>query len=459
MFRLSDAAPAAAALHLGPDARVSRVVTDSRAIQPGDLFVALTGERFDGQAFADQALAAGASGVMVSDPTKVHRADASILVVPDTRAGLGRLAVWWRNRQVLRLAAITGSNGKTTIKEMLASILRAHAGEAAVLATEGNLNNDIGVPLTLLRLSAEHRYAVIEMGMNHLGEIDHLTRLARPDVAAIGNAGMAHIGELGSRENIARAKGEIFAGLGADGIAVINADDAFAGYWRGLVEPGRRIEFSLDTTSTSVRGRCEAGDDGSLLTFITPAGSGVARLRVPGIHNVRNALCAVAVAHALGAGANAIAAGLTRYRGVSGRLERRSGPAGARLIDDAYNANPDSMKAAVAWLSGIAGRRLFVMGDMGELGPDARALHAEVGAFARAHGIDLLFALGADSTAAVEAFGPGASHFTDVEALAGAVAAQCDASTSVLVKGSRFMRMERVVERLATDKAQAGSAH
>ena len=366
MFRLTDAAGALGFARIGPDARVSRVTTDSRAIMPGDLFVALVGERFDGHDFADRAIEAGAAGVMVSDPARVRRPEASILVVPDTRAALGELAAWWRGRHALAVAAITGSNGKTTIKEMLASILRAHAGDAAVLATGGNLNNDIGVPLTLLRLGAMHRFAVIEMGMNHLGEIAYLTRLARPDVAAIGNAGTAHIGELGSRENIARAKGEIFDGLSADGVAVINADDAFADYWRGLAGARKRIEFALDDTTAAVRGRCEPGDDGSLLTFFTPAGSGVTRLRVPGIHNVRNALCAIAVAHALGVGANAIAAGLTRYRGVGGRLEPRSGPNGARVVDDTYNANPDSMQAAIAWLAGIAGRRLFVMGDMGD---------------------------------------------------------------------------------------------
>ncbi len=459
MFKLADAAAALHAERHGPDAQVSRVTTDSRAIRPGDLFVALAGERFDGQVFADQALAAGAAAVMVGDPEKVRRADASILVVPDTRKALGHLAAWWRGRHAPAVAAITGSNGKTTIKEMLASILRAHAGDAAVLATEGNLNNDIGVPLTLLRLTGAHRFAVIEMGMNHLGEIDYLTRLARPDVAAIGNAGTAHIGELGSRENIARAKGEIFSGLTADGIAVINADDAFADFWRGLAAAHRQVEFALDSATATIRGRCEPGDEGSLLTFFTPAGNGVARLRVPGVHNVRNALCAVAVAHALGMSTNAIAAGLTRYRGVSGRLQRRTGPGGARVIDDTYNANPDSMKAAITWLSGIEGRRVFAMGDMGELGPAAAASHAEVGAFAREQGIDALFALGTDSVAAVAAFGAGASHFTDVEALSAALAATCDASTTVLVKGSRFMRMERVVASLATDMAATGSAH
>ena len=454
MFRLGEASVALDARVQGADATVASVGSDSRAVRPGELFVALPGERFDGHDHVDAALQAGAAAALVSAPARVRTPGAALLVVPDTRLALGRLAAWWRSRMPAAVAAVTGSNGKTTIKEMLAAILREHAGAGAVLATEGNLNNDIGLPLMLLRLRPAHRFAVLEMGMNHLGEIAYLTHLGRPDVAAIGNAGTAHIGELGSRDNIARAKGEIFEGLGGGGTCVVNADDAYAGFWRGLAGSHQVVDFALDAPA-AVTGRLSAGDRGAL-ALRTPAGEVSVRLQVPGVHNVRNALCAAACAVALGVPLAAIAAGLCGYAGIPGRLQRKPGPGGAVLVDDTYNANPDSMKAALDWLGGQPGRRVFVMGDMGELGADGPRMHAEVGAHARLRGVHALLALGEASAGAAAAFGQGGRHFDSVDALAAAARDECAPGATVLVKGSRFMRMERVVERLEQPVARAG---
>ncbi|MCW5625787.1 MAG: UDP-N-acetylmuramoyl-tripeptide--D-alanyl-D-alanine ligase [Burkholderiales bacterium] len=454
MFRLSEATSALDARLHGIDVEVTGVSTDSRAVKAGELFVALVGERFDGHDHVDAALANGAVAAVVQDPARVKTPAAALLVVADTRLALGQLGAWWRNRFTLPIAAITGSSGKTTIKEMLAAILRTHAGADAVLATEGNLNNDIGLPLMLLRLNARHRHAVIEMGMNHLGEIAYLTRLTRPLVAAIGNAGIAHIGELGSRDAIAQAKGEIFEGLMTDGVKVINADDAYAGYWRTLATGHRTVDFGMDHPA-AVSATYEATGIGSTVELRLPDGSCTARLLVPGAHNVRNALCAAAAAHVLGVPPESIAEGLGRYRGIKGRLQAMEGPHGAVLVDDTYNANPDSMKAAIDWLATRPGTRLFVMGDMGELGPDAAAMHAEIGAYARRHRIDRLLALGDMTAQAVRTFGDGARHFTEAAALAAAAAAGCGPDTTVLVKGSRFMRMERIVAALAVEPVVA----
>ncbi len=448
MFNVAVAARVLGAKHLGADAEVRAVTIDSRAVRPGDLFVALPGERVDGHDFVDGALAAGAAAAIVTDPSRVATAGAPLIVVPDARLALGSLAAWWRGRLDPVVAGVTGSSGKTTVKEMLAAILRAHAGDDAVLATEGNLNNDLGLPLTLLRLRAQHRFAVIEMGMNHLGEIAYLTRLARPRAAVINNAGTAHIGEVGSRDNIARAKGEIFEGLAADGVKIINADDDYADFWRNAHPDVRVVSFGLDRRA-DVTAAIEPGADASLVTLTTPAGSTVVRLHVPGIHNVRNALAAAAVAHAFDVPLATIAAGLSAYQGTKGRMQRCTGPSGAVVIDDTYNANPDSMRAAIDWLATQPGRRLFVMGDMGELGDGAAAMHEDIGRFAATRCIDDFYALGTASAAAVRAFGAHGRHFNDLDTLVAAVVKACGPDTTLLVKGSRFMRMERVVARLA----------
>ena len=451
MMELKDVAVAVeGALH-GSSVPFSGVTTDSRRVSAGDLFVALSGERFDGNQFVAEAAGRGAVAALTS-----RRVEADIplpqVVVANTRSALGRLATHWRNRFALPVVALTGSNGKTTVKEMLASILAAHCdGREAVLATEGNLNNDIGVPLTLIRLRDSHRYAVIEMGMNHAGEIDYLTRIARPAVAVVTNAHRAHVGILGSVDAIARAKGEIYGGLAPQGIAVINGDDAFASLWKDLNKGRRIVTFGL-SEAADVR----ATFDGRQVRIVTPADAFAVMLQVAGEHNVRNALAACAAAHALEIPPHAIQAGLAAFAGVPGRLQRRATPGGGVVIDDTYNANPESMKAAIRVLAAEKGRRVFVMGDMGELGAGARELHAEVGAFARASKLDALLALGADSAAAAEAFGQGARHFQGVEALLEAARAEAAAGATILVKGSRFMKMERVADGLA---GSSGGGH
>ena len=460
MLDVATAAQAIGARHIGPNAEFVRVMTDSRDLRRGDLFVGIRGERFDGQAFADEALQAGACAVMVEPGARILTPSAPVLEVDDTRLALGRLAAFWRNRFVSPLIAVTGSNGKTTVKEMLASILRQVAGEPGVLATAGNLNNDIGLPLTLLRLDAGHRYAVVEMGMNHLGEIAYLSRLARPTVAVISNAGSAHIGKLGSVDAIARAKGEIFEGLDNNGTAIINSDDVFADYWRGLARGRPVVDFGLDRKA-AVSATYELTVFASLVTFRNPRGQFVATLRIPGLHNIKNALAAAACAYALDVPEAVIAAGLASYTGVKSRLQRKRHSSGALVIDDSYNANPESMQAAIAVLAAYPGRTIFVMGDMGELGDSAEAMHAAVGEFAKRSGVQALLALGEKSASAVRSFGKGARHFSSIDELISALADGLDAGSTVLVKGSRFMRMERVVEALGAvngESAMKGSS-
>lgn len=438
-MHLHELAQALNAEAVGADVTISAIVTDSRKIVPGCLFVALKGPRYDGHHFAAKALEQGAAAVMVAAGAQL--AINSALVVDDTLQALGRLAAWHRARMPARIAAITGSNGKTTVKEMLAAILAVDAGAAGVLATEGNLNNDIGMPLTLLRLTPEHRFAAIEMGMNHPGEIAYLTQIARPDVALVNNALRAHLEGLGSVESIARAKGEIYAGLKEDGIAIVNADDAHADLWRGLAGSHPVMSFGL-SEQADVRIRSTAG----ALLLQTPVGPIEAELQVPGEHNRRNAAAAATLALALGVDAAAIAEGLASYVGVKGRLQSHACILGATLIDDTYNANPDSVLAAIQVLAAHPGRRILVLGDMGELGPSAAELHCEVGEKARAAGIDRLLCLGELSINCVQSFGPGAMHFERIEELLAEIECALAPGVTVLVKGSRFMQMERVVQ-------------
>jgi UDP-N-acetylmuramoyl-tripeptide--D-alanyl-D-alanine ligase len=446
MLDLDTAARQIGAGRRGPNASFDSVTTDSRHVSHRDLFVALKGDRFDGHDFVEQALEDGAAAALVSDPGRIAQS-APLILVDDTRLALGRLAQAWRARFAIPLVAVTGSNGKTTVKEMIAGVLRAAAGDKAVLATTGNLNNDIGVPLMLLRLRSHHRYAVIEMGMNHLGEIRYLTGLAQPTVALITNAGTAHIGELGSRDAIAQAKGEIYEGLGADGVALINADDAYAGYWRDLNRQHKVVDFAFDRAA-AVTARCAADAQGSTLTVRTPSGEYQVRLNVPGMHNARNALAACAAAHVLGVAPGDVTLALGYFEGAKGRLQRKPARNGALVIDDTYNANPDSVKAAIDVLAAASGMRVLVLGDMGELGEQAAAMHAEIGDAARARGIDRLLTLGELSELAVRRFGSGGQHFRDLDALCGALDLLLGPGVTALVKGSRFMRMERVVERL-----------
>lgn len=445
MMKLSEAATALNAALLGDDAVFGSVGSDSRNIEAGQLFVALKGANFDGNAFAAAAINTGAAAVLVSDAATTAR---PALVVDDTHRALGELAKYWRSKFSAPVIGVTGSNGKTTTKEMLTAILAAATGDVnKVHATYGNLNNDIGLPLTLLKIKPSHEYVVAEMGMNHLGEIDYLTHIAKPNVAVINNANTAHIGELGSRENIACAKGEIFAGLQDGGVAVINADNDFADYWKTLNTGRKVVTFGLHQPSDVTASYKEQAGV-SQVNLTTPNGQVGFELKVEGVHNISNALAASAAAYALGISNADIAAGLQNFGGVYGRLQRKAAMNDAVLIDDTYNANPDSMKAAIDVLAKQAGEKILVLGDMGELGADAEKMHAEIGAYAKASGLAKLYCLGELSKAMVTAFGVGAQHFESPEAVAAAVLPQLNNNSIVLVKGSRFMRMERVVSLL-----------
>ncbi|SCZ86624.1 UDP-N-acetylmuramoyl-tripeptide--D-alanyl-D-alanine ligase [Nitrosomonas mobilis] len=452
MMNVQQAARILEAEWSGGNPFFNTVSTDSRTLRAGSLFVALSGERFDGHRFIPDAIDKGAVAAMVADeaiePLKnLVMSDFALLRVKDPRLALGQLAAVWRKRFDPPLVAVTGSNGKTTVKEMLAAILRQHAGCDRVLATSGNFNNDIGVPLTLLQINPSHHYAVIEMGMNHSGEIAYLSGLASPTVAVITNAGSAHIAHFGKTDAIAAAKGEIFEGLSESGIAVINADDRFAPLWRQLAGKRRIVDFGLiNAASVSARRLQDTMENGWLLTL--PEDQIELMLQVPGQHNVYNALAAAAAAYAAGIGLPAIAAGLGSYTGTHGRLQITAGLHHSVLIDDTYNANPESMQAALAVLCDTNGKKMLVMGDMGELGVAAAEYHRQIGQLARAAKVDTLLALGELSVHAVEAFGHGGQHFVNVDELMAYLTDLLDTDVTVLVKGSRSMRMERVIEKL-----------
>ncbi|MFA6013694.1 MAG: UDP-N-acetylmuramoyl-tripeptide--D-alanyl-D-alanine ligase [Gallionellaceae bacterium] len=450
MMLLSHLAQLLDARLVGKDAQFSDISTDSRKIKAGDLFIALRGDNFDGFEFVAGSIQLGAVAGLVNADSYAKSAailapESSILIVEDTRLALGKIAAHWRKQFNIPLVGITGSNGKTTVKEMLASILRAHTGAADfVLATQGNLNNDIGLPLTLLKLRATHRYAVIEMGMNHPGEIEYLTHLACPDVAVINNAGSAHLEGLGNVEAVARAKGEIFAGLGEHGIAVINADDDHADLWRELAAGHTVIDFALHQAA-QLKAVWQPYQHGAEVKISFNNQAVEVKLQIPGAHNVRNALAATGAALALNIPLTTIAAALSEFSGVAGRLQRKTALRGAVLIDDTYNANPASLHAALEVLANEDGEKILVLGDMGELGADAAKLHADIGAEARQLGIQKIFALGDLSTYAVDEFGDGATHFKRLEDLLESLNQHLCVGSTVLVKGSRFMKMERVV--------------
>jgi UDP-N-acetylmuramoyl-tripeptide--D-alanyl-D-alanine ligase len=427
---------------VGADRPYTGVSTDTRTIKPGELFVALRGPRFNANEFIAAAEKAGAAGAVVDTP--VDRPIAQI-VVKDTQAALTTAAAAWRRQFHIPVVGVAGSNGKTTVKEMIAAILER---TGVTLATRGNLNNHIGVPLTLFRLDAAHRYAVVEIGANRAGEVAELVEIARPTVGLITNAGAEHLEGFGSLEGVARAEGEMVAGLHADAVAVINADDEFVELWRGMTRAKVStfgVDKPADFTATDLHTTIDRG-------FVTrfrlqaPMGSIPVELNLAGRHNVVNALCAAAAACAAGAGLDDVRAGLATMRPVPGRLQFKTAPSGAWIVDDSYNANPSSMKAGIEVLENVDARRWFVMGDMGELGDFAEDSHREIGRFARDHRIDRLFATGRNSKLAAEAFGAGAEWFEDVESLSQAVNAELTREVCVLVKGSRSAKLERVVE-------------
>lgn len=462
MMIATDLSDAARMLGIEPptvDVRFSGVSTDTRRLQPGSLFVALRGPTFDGNDYVEQAGAQGAAAALVSRSTG-HVLP--VLQVADTRHALGQLAAAWRRRFRLPVIGVTGSNGKTTLKEMLAII----CGERGpTLATRGNLNNDIGVPLTLLELGANHRYAVIEMGANAPGEIAYLAEIAAPDVAVVNNAAAAHLEGFGSIEGVIRAKGEIYTRLPDHGIAVINADDPGAAVWRELAGHRRQVTFGarrgcdvrLDESTLVLR--FEAQGFRCTFSVDTPEGSLELTLALAGRHNALNAVAAVATALAAGFPPNAIRDGLAKVRAVNGRLQYRVGRDGLRLIDDTYNANPHSLSAGIDVLVACPGERWLVLGDMAELGAEGVELHAEAGRCARLAGIERLAAVGPLSRHAVDAFGGGATHYSTHEALIEALESELPSDMTALVKGSRSMRMERVIERLVAKDSDALTDH
>ena len=432
-------------------APILRVHTDTRSLQAGDLFVALRGERFDAHAFLVQAREAGAVAAIAE--RGLSEAGLAGVEVPDSRQALGELARLWRSSHALPLIAVTGSNGKTTVTQMVASILRAAAGEAGALATQGNYNNDIGVPLTLLRLRPEHRYAVIELGMNHPGEIHALAHMASPAVVLVNNAQREHQEFMATVEAVARENASAFVSLPMDGIAVFPADDPYTPLWRDMAAGRKRLTFGDAQAGADVHAQAVATGSGWSLMIHTPRGSIQTSLSVAGMHNVRNALAATACALAAGIGTEAVAQGLAGFQAVQGRtrvwsLNWQGRP--LTLVDDSYNANPDSVRAAIDVLAGLPGPRWLALGDMGEVGDQGLAFHQEVLAYALEQGIDRIWVTGPWMTQASPALTVSAQDrlvcWPDLASLQAAVLSQLHQTGSLLVKGSRFMRMERLVE-------------
>jgi UDP-N-acetylmuramoyl-tripeptide--D-alanyl-D-alanine ligase len=441
---------------LGPDGAFSGVSTDSRTINSGELFVALSGPRFNGEDYVAAAAARGAAGAVVRS---AREGAGSQILVADTLAALAKSAHAWRESFSIPVVGVAGSNGKTTVKELISGIL-SQAGPC--LSTRGNLNNHIGVPLTLFRIRAEHRFAVVEMGADRAGEVETLVRIGRPTIGIITNAGAEHLAGFGSLEGVARAEGEMVAGLKPDASAIINNDDPFALLWKSMT-PARILTFGLepgaDFTAGAPRTTIDATGFLTRFTLHAPQGSVPVELHLAGRHNLINALGAAAAASAAGLSLGDIARGLAAARPVPGRLQFKQAVSGAWIIDDSYNANPSSVQAAIEVLAQLDGPRWLVFADMGELGDYATESHRQVGLAARAAGIERLFATGTLAQLAVETFGAGASWFTDTSKLAAGLNAELSNAGSgasavrMLVKGSRFNRLEHVVAALAAAPA------
>ncbi len=463
-LHLSRVASACRALNAelhGNDPAFTRVSTDTRELQPGDLFVALRGERFDAHDFLAVAVERGACALVVEG----YRSSLDIpqLVVRDSLLALGQIASLNRDAFTGPLVAITGSSGKTTVKTMVARIL-SEVGET--LSTRGNFNNHIGVPLTLLQLEARHTHAVIEMGASGPGEIAYLCQLARPRVAMINNVMPAHIKGFGSLDGVARAKGEIYDGLAPDGCAVVNLDDAFAPLWLAQLAGREVIGVALSAHGTSGREAQVYADDVDLaadhlaFTLVLAGERFPVRMAVPGEHNLRNALMAAACARAVGVTGEQIQRGLAAFVPVAGRMNRQPGKAGASIIDDSYNANPGSVRAAIDVLVAQPGKSILVLGDMAELGEEAAQLHAETGRYARQHGLKLMFTVGDLSRHASDAFGTGSRHFTSQSDMLSALESLLGPDTTLLIKGSRSARMDQVVRALCEPTPHShGDAH
>ena len=456
MMDTKTAAKAVDGQLIGDNVGFRRVVTDSRALEAGDLFVALKGERFDGHEFVAAALAQGATAALVADD-RAATLQGDLIAVRNPLDALGRLAAFWRARFDIPLAVVVGSNGKTTVKEMTAAIFRAHYGDEAVLATQGNLNNAIGLPLSLLRVRESHRAAVVELGMNHRGETRELGAIAQPTIAIVNNAQREHQEFMTSVKEVAAEHADAILALRPRGTAVINAGDAHADTWRAAARTAGAavVDFGFHDWC-DVSARCTLRADGSDIELRTYAGNARVELHVPGRHMASNALAATAGALAARLPLEAIVRGLATFRPVSGRLSALHAVSGALVIDDTYNANPDSVRAAIDVLAHAPGAKWLVLGDMGEVGAQGPEFHREIGAFAKERGIERLFATGDLSRETVAAFGAGAEHVATVVELAARVQHAVTAGVTVLVKGSRSMRMERVVAAL-TGQASRGA--
>ena len=443
----ADAGAAARALE------ITNISTDSRAVGPGEIFVALRGDVHDAHKFLAQVAERGAAAVVVD--TLPAGFPLPAIVVPNTMTALGRIANAWRERFKLPLIAVTGSNGKTTVKEMIAAILAAAHGEEGRLATRGNLNNEIGVPLTLFRLDAQHQSAVVELGMNHPGEIGRLSAIAQPTVALVNNAQREHQEFMHTVEAVARENGSVLSSLSSDGVAVFPHGDEYTPIWRELADGNRVMTFGLAPDAT-VSATAKPAPNGSFLCVTLPGEDRFAvRLQAFGDHNVLNALAAIACAHAAGIAADQIKTGLEAFAPVSGRLQKKQAANGATLIDDTYNANPDSVRAAIDVLAAAPAPRVLVLGDMGEVGSKGKEFHEEVAAYAAARGIEKVLATG-DLAAHMA---PHARHHEEFEALLKAVEAAATPDATVLIKGSRFMKMERVVQHLIGSQQVTKETH
>jgi UDP-N-acetylmuramoyl-tripeptide--D-alanyl-D-alanine ligase len=446
--RLSDAAHWSGAELFGRDIEFSGIEIDSRRLNPGSLFVALKGAHYDGHDYLDEARSRGAVAALVSHcvPTSLP-----LLIAKDTFPALGRLAAAWRQRYQLPVIAVLGSNGKTTTRELIVAILRQREGEA-LLVTQGNQNNALGVPLSLFRLNSQHRAAVLELGANGYGEIAALSEMAKPDIAVITNAGLDHLAGFGGCEGAARANGEVFSAMTDNGIAVFNGDDECLAIWRQLAGNDRLcIHFGFKS-GVDVRGKWQPRFDGGDLTIESLWGRIQTRLHLMGSHNALNALAATAVCLVLDIEPDAIAAGLESVRPEAGRLQPRSGIGGACIMDDTYNANPSSLAAALNTLTTLPGKKILVLGDMAELGNDSDTWHNWAGKVARMMGVEEVFTIGDLAGLAAASFGEGAQHFPDKHALVEALFPQLKSGVNILVKGSRLMAMERVVAELLHHK-------
>ena len=435
-LNLSDISNMIGGMLYGDDVPVEGVSIDSRTLRDRDLFIALSGERFDGHSFAEQALAAGAAGILTARKLELA---APQIIVHDTFQALWEFARRWRDSLRLRMIALTGSNGKTTTREMLSSIFKREE----VLVTRGNLNNHIGVPLTLLNLRKQHRVGVIEIGANHTGEVRQLAQLIKPDIGLVTNAASAHLGGFGSLDAVAAAKGELFEVLAPDAIGIVNADSSYCDYWRSLLADRRVVSFGIDQPA-DVQGKFDPG----ATVFTLAEKMHALNLTVPGLHNFQNALAAVATAYSAGVDINAITKGLEDFTAIPGRMTFMPGIHGTRLIDDSYNANPESLQAALDVLRTCPEDKWLVLGDMQELGSDAFDLHTDAGRMAKAAGVQRLFTVGNLAKAAADSFGSSSRHFEDLEELIEYLVSVLVPNTVILVKGSRSARLETVIAAL-----------